>query len=150
MQGLRIHSKQWKLIAEMIKTRTVVQIRTHAQKYFQKLLKLKSGCDVNIDNIDNLLESAIMNTIKPENTDGAPIITPRTKRKQPASRPQQSQSQQQLQSNVGVVGSNATSSSYMSACFTDGYIAGALPPQYMMNSANGVGVYSTEVEYLIH
>jgi SHAQKYF class myb-like DNA-binding protein len=43
IQGLKIYHKQWKLIAELIKTRTVVQIRTHAQKYFQKLTKNKSG-----------------------------------------------------------------------------------------------------------
>eukprot|EP01035_Chromulina_nebulosa_P016994 gene16994-22491_t len=39
LEGLRIHRKQWKQIADLIKTRTVVQIRTHAQKYFQKLSK---------------------------------------------------------------------------------------------------------------
>lgn len=39
LQGLKTHNKQWKLIADMVKTRTVVQIRTHAQKYFQKLNK---------------------------------------------------------------------------------------------------------------
>jgi hypothetical protein len=37
------YNKQWKLIAELVKTRTVVQIRTHAQKYFQKLEKMKDG-----------------------------------------------------------------------------------------------------------
>lgn len=41
IQGIRLHNKQWKLIAELIRTRTVVQIRTHAQKYFQKLQKSK-------------------------------------------------------------------------------------------------------------
>ena len=39
LQGLDLHGKQWKKIAVMIKTRSVVQVRTHAQKYFQKLLK---------------------------------------------------------------------------------------------------------------
>ena len=37
LQGLERHGKQWKLIANMIGTRTVVQVRTHAQKYFQKM-----------------------------------------------------------------------------------------------------------------
>jgi SHAQKYF class myb-like DNA-binding protein len=37
LKGLEIHGKQWKTIASMIGTRTVVQVRTHAQKYFQKL-----------------------------------------------------------------------------------------------------------------
>lgn len=39
LRGLDEHGKQWKKIAILIKTRSVVQVRTHAQKYFQKLLK---------------------------------------------------------------------------------------------------------------
>ena len=37
LKGLEQYGKQWKLIAAMIGTRTVVQVRTHAQKYFQKI-----------------------------------------------------------------------------------------------------------------
>lgn len=37
IEGLEKHGKQWKIIAGMIGTRTVVQVRTHAQKYFQKM-----------------------------------------------------------------------------------------------------------------
>jgi SHAQKYF class myb-like DNA-binding protein len=37
LEGLEKHGKQWKLIANMIGTRTVVQVRTHAQKYFQRM-----------------------------------------------------------------------------------------------------------------
>jgi SHAQKYF class myb-like DNA-binding protein len=48
VKGLEAHSKQWKLIAELIKTRTVVQVRTHAQKYFQKLLKQAKNDGSNI------------------------------------------------------------------------------------------------------
>lgn len=43
LEGLELHGKQWKKIAALIKTRTVVQIRTHAQKYFQKLAKAKQN-----------------------------------------------------------------------------------------------------------
>jgi len=39
MKGLELHGREWKKIASMIKSRTVVQIRTHAQKYFQKLAR---------------------------------------------------------------------------------------------------------------
>eukprot|EP00616_Rhizochromulina_sp_CCMP1243_P018883 CAMPEP_0118978964 /NCGR_PEP_ID=MMETSP1173-20130426/24864_1 /TAXON_ID=1034831 /ORGANISM="Rhizochromulina marina cf, Strain CCMP1243" /LENGTH=327 /DNA_ID=CAMNT_0006929203 /DNA_START=69 /DNA_END=1048 /DNA_ORIENTATION=+ len=39
LRGLELYGKGWKKIASLIKTRTVVQIRTHAQKYFQKLAK---------------------------------------------------------------------------------------------------------------
>lgn len=42
LQGLDKYNKQWKMIAELVRTRTVVQIRTHAQKYFQKLNKNKA------------------------------------------------------------------------------------------------------------
>jgi SHAQKYF class myb-like DNA-binding protein len=37
LEGLEMHGKQWKVIAGMIGTRTVVQVRTHAQKYFQRV-----------------------------------------------------------------------------------------------------------------
>lgn len=37
LQGLEQYGKQWKTISTMIGTRTVVQVRTHAQKFFQKL-----------------------------------------------------------------------------------------------------------------
>lgn len=43
VRGLHLYNKQWKSIAEMIQTRSIVQIRTHAQKYFQKLLKSKDS-----------------------------------------------------------------------------------------------------------
>lgn len=36
LDGLEKHGKSWKKIAQMIQTRTLVQIRTHAQKYLQK------------------------------------------------------------------------------------------------------------------
>jgi len=42
LQGLNLYGKEWKKIAALVKTRTVVQIRTHAQKYFQKLSKSSS------------------------------------------------------------------------------------------------------------
>ena len=43
LQGLEQHGKGWKKIASLIKSRTVVQIRPHAQKYFQKLAKARQN-----------------------------------------------------------------------------------------------------------
>jgi SHAQKYF class myb-like DNA-binding protein len=43
LEGLEQHGKGWKKIASLIKSRTVVQIRTHAQKYFQKLAKARQN-----------------------------------------------------------------------------------------------------------
>lgn len=39
LKGLQLYGKEWKKVAAKVKTRTVVQTRTHAQKYFQKLQK---------------------------------------------------------------------------------------------------------------
>ena len=39
LSGLQMYGKEWKKVAARVKTRTVVQTRTHAQKYFQKLTK---------------------------------------------------------------------------------------------------------------
>ena len=39
LSGLKMHGKDWKKVAATVGTRTVVQTRTHAQKYFQKLSK---------------------------------------------------------------------------------------------------------------
>jgi SHAQKYF class myb-like DNA-binding protein len=52
LEGLQKYNKQWKAIAELVKTRTVVQIRTHAQKYFLKLQKSKST-DKNYAHVSN-------------------------------------------------------------------------------------------------
>lgn len=41
VEGLQTYGKAWKRIAQLIKTRSVVQVRTHAQKYFLKLYKSK-------------------------------------------------------------------------------------------------------------
>eukprot|EP00536_Pseudo-nitzschia_multiseries_P016337 jgi/Psemu1/263567/estExt_Genewise1Plus.C_10800004 len=41
--GIEMYGKEWKKVAAKVKTRTVVQTRTHAQKYFQKLKKENEG-----------------------------------------------------------------------------------------------------------
>jgi SHAQKYF class myb-like DNA-binding protein len=50
IKGLELHGKGWKKIANMIKTRTVVQIRTHAQKYFLKLSKARQNGEYQLAN----------------------------------------------------------------------------------------------------
>lgn len=39
LEGLRLYGKSWKKISSLVNTRTLVQIRTHAQKYLQKQTK---------------------------------------------------------------------------------------------------------------
>ncbi len=34
LEGLEMYGKRWNMISRHIKTRTVIQTRTHAQKYF--------------------------------------------------------------------------------------------------------------------
>jgi SHAQKYF class myb-like DNA-binding protein len=55
LQGLQQYSKQWKLIADLVKSRTVVQIRTHAQKYFLKLHKSKQIDDKNYALVNDIV-----------------------------------------------------------------------------------------------
>lgn len=58
-EGLRKYGKEWRVIADMIKTRTVIQIRTHAQKYFQKLAKTKGGPVMSTSKKEKLIGSLI-------------------------------------------------------------------------------------------
>jgi SHAQKYF class myb-like DNA-binding protein len=37
LRGMEVHGKEWKKVAAIVGTRTVMQTRTHAQKYFEKL-----------------------------------------------------------------------------------------------------------------
>jgi SHAQKYF class myb-like DNA-binding protein len=37
LQGIEKYGKEWKKVAGMVRTRTVMQTRTHAQKYYEKL-----------------------------------------------------------------------------------------------------------------
>ncbi|KAF0687379.1 Aste57867_20902 [Aphanomyces stellatus] len=43
LEGLRLYGKSWKHISNLVVTRTLVQIRTHAQKYLQKQSKSKAA-----------------------------------------------------------------------------------------------------------
>eukprot|EP00939_MAST-03C_sp_MAST-3C-sp1_P001936 g1936.t1 len=43
LEGLKEYGKEWKKIATRVQTRTLVQIRTHAQKYFLKMFKAQGG-----------------------------------------------------------------------------------------------------------
>ena len=47
--ALQLYGKEWKKVAAKVKTRTVVQTRTHAQKYFQKLQK---GLENEMDGVE--------------------------------------------------------------------------------------------------
>jgi SHAQKYF class myb-like DNA-binding protein len=42
IEGLGKYGKNWKKISQLVKTRSLTQIRTHAQKFFKKVAKDKS------------------------------------------------------------------------------------------------------------
>jgi SHAQKYF class myb-like DNA-binding protein len=59
LTALKRYGKEWKKVAAMVRTRTVVQTRTHAQKYFQKLQKqmatgvnLETALEMTMDDSD--------------------------------------------------------------------------------------------------
>jgi len=72
LSGLKQYGKEWKKVAAKVKTRTVVQTRTHAQKYFQKLQKAvsdKGGGDAGVlVDIESLTESKKVRRKKPSTT----------------------------------------------------------------------------------
>lgn len=61
--------RAWKKIATLIKTRTVVQIRTHAQKYYQKLekeeAKMKEREQQLVHKVDGLVDTSSSNPLAP-------------------------------------------------------------------------------------
>eukprot|EP00924_Labyrinthula_sp_SR-Ha-C_P004665 snap_masked-scaffold_1-processed-gene-7.17-mRNA-1 protein AED:0.34 eAED:0.77 QI:0/-1/0/1/-1/1/1/0/235 len=58
-EGLKKYGKEWRVISELIKTRTVIQIRTHAQKYFQKLAKTLGGPVMSTSKKEKLLDNYV-------------------------------------------------------------------------------------------
>ena len=54
LSALHQYGKEWKKVAAKVKTRTVVQTRTHAQKYFQKLSKAMSDKGEDTSSLDNM------------------------------------------------------------------------------------------------
>jgi len=64
LEGLKIHGKAWKKISEMVKTRTIIQIRTHAQKYFQKLEKAKQQQVLPVNDISVETSSSVTSSPK--------------------------------------------------------------------------------------
>ena len=70
LEGLDKYGVKWKKIKTLIKTRTTAQIRSHSQKFFLKLKRVKDeqlGIDLTSNNIDNLNE--MINHIKSVNSD---------------------------------------------------------------------------------
>ena len=41
-EALQLHGRSWKEVSQHVGTRTMVQVRSHAQKYFKKLRKTMS------------------------------------------------------------------------------------------------------------
>ena len=65
LKGLGIYGTNWKKFKDIIKSRTLTQVRSHAQKYFLKMKSIKSenlGIDFTLNSIKNMND--IINQIK--------------------------------------------------------------------------------------
>ncbi|CAN0194456.1 unnamed protein product, partial [Ectocarpus sp. 13 AM-2016] len=74
LKALKKYGKEWKRVACMVRTRTVVQTRTHAQKYFQKLTKAAAGGGISLEDGEgpDLMDIEVhMNTIDPSQATSA-------------------------------------------------------------------------------
>lgn len=83
LQGLELHGREWKKISKMIKTRTLVQIRSHAQKYFQKLVQVKQSGLLRGDKL--LMDGKRMVTISINKDKKKPTVSTTAKPKAQAS-----------------------------------------------------------------
>lgn len=84
IKGLSEYGKEWKKVATLITTRTIVQIRTHAQKYFQKIqkqakLRAESGVGT-ITSIPRVRIAAVVAAVTGVKTSSA---APKSKRPRP-------------------------------------------------------------------
>jgi SHAQKYF class myb-like DNA-binding protein len=85
LKGLEMYGKEWKSIAALVKTRTVMQTRTHAQKYYEKLAKVASNSDSMLGASTRIgnqgpNEAAVLNSqpisspFKPVSTSSSPVL----------------------------------------------------------------------------
>lgn len=81
LEGLEKHGKQWKTIAGMIGTRTVVQVRTHAQKYFQKMERKQIASISSSSSIDSTRPLDKVTFTKRKSLSDISSLTPKKKKK---------------------------------------------------------------------
>ena len=96
LSALQMYGKEWKKVAAKVKTRTVVQTRTHAQKYFQKLQKAMEGGngDRDISKVDMGVASEAKKASTKKKRGNTPSIAAKPRQQE------QQQQQQQQQSNM--------------------------------------------------
>lgn len=133
LSALQLYGKEWKKVAAKVKTRTVVQTRTHAQKYFQKLQKTIK--ETGIDDIPHV-EMGISSTSKKrreKKARGQPSIAPATKQNRRSS--SATLSAAQVISNLN----NPASGSHSSYIATGSSVSMSAPPRHGFSMAVGDG-----------
>ena len=86
-QGLELYGKEWIKVAELVGSRSVVQTRTHAQKYFQRLLKVANVDKMGVISEDSSAEKRSATSaakvgeknnggVKKESTSAVPKVSP--------------------------------------------------------------------------
>lgn len=74
LEGFRVHGHKWKRVQQVVRTRSVTQVRTHAQKYLLKLAKLKAEkkqCGKSVDMVTRSAEQQTRSMTR--NSDFVPV-----------------------------------------------------------------------------
>ena len=72
----KFKDRQWRRIADTIPTRTVIQVRTHAQKYFQKKLRMKKKGKMKNTSIQKMSDDHTGMSMEPSTFLYSPIEQP--------------------------------------------------------------------------
>ena len=110
LEALQMFGKEWKKVAAKVKTRTVVQTRTHAQKYFQKLQKIQEssgGSATDVDFVDmGIAPDSSSKPSRSTNASGTQSSGTKSKKQKAAQQQTQNKSQQlATATNAGILSS---------------------------------------------
>ena len=68
LEGIMLYGKDWKKMQPLIKTRSLVQIRTHAQKVFKQIGQRRGTVAVGVSSLGGQKSSSVTNSTADDNS----------------------------------------------------------------------------------